>query len=99
MAPHVRARACRCLCRGHTGAAPAVPLPTRRTPQWDKPAFLQEVAADHHLHHVPPQQIHDASAPVIDAHAHIGQNPAKDLLRQISAGEVPELKHVTLPPQ
>jgi hypothetical protein len=66
--------------------------------QWDKDGFLHEVAAEHHLRHVDPSQIHDASKPVIPADAHVGETPLKAVLQQIGSGELPPLKHVE-PPQ
>jgi hypothetical protein len=66
--------------------------------QWDKDGFLHEVAAEHHLRHVDPSQIHDASKPAIPADAHVGESPAKAVLQQIGSGELPPLKHVE-PPQ
>jgi hypothetical protein len=65
--------------------------------QWDKQGFLKEVSGEHHLHHVDPSQIHDASKPAVPADAHVGENPAKAVLQQISSGDVPELKHVQAP--
>lgn len=67
--------------------------------QWDKDGFLQEVSAPHHLRHVDPNQIHDASKPAIPADAHVGESPAKAVLQQIDSGDVPALKHVQPPPQ
>jgi hypothetical protein len=65
--------------------------------QWDKEGFLQEVSAEHRLHHVDPSQIHDASKPVIPGDAQVVESPAKAVLQQISSGELPHLKHVQAP--
>jgi hypothetical protein len=67
--------------------------------QWDKDGFLQEVAAPHHLRHVEPSQIHDASKPDIPADAHVGESAVKAVMQQIDSGDVPPLKHVQPPPQ
>jgi hypothetical protein len=75
-----------------------VSLPLVSLLQWDKDGFLHEVAAEHHLRHVDPSQIHDASKPAIPADAHVGESPAKAVLQQIGSGELPPLKHVE-PPQ
>eukprot|EP00878_Enallax_costatus_P002154 GHUV01002323.1.p1 GENE.GHUV01002323.1~~GHUV01002323.1.p1 ORF type:complete len:211 (+),score=69.98 GHUV01002323.1:124-756(+) len=65
--------------------------------KWDKEGFLQEVASPHDLHHVDPSQIADRSAPAVPADAHVGESPAVAVLKQISEGEVPELRHVEAP--
>jgi hypothetical protein len=65
--------------------------------KWDKEGFLQEVSAEHRLHHVDPSQIHDASKPVIPGDAQVVESPAKAVLQQISSGELPHLKHVQAP--
>lgn len=65
--------------------------------QWDKQGFLNEVSAEHHLRHVDPTSIHDASKPAIPADAEVHESPAKAVLQQISSGELPHLKHVDAP--
>lgn len=65
--------------------------------QWDKQGFLKEVSQEHHLNHVDPSQIHDASKPAVPADAQVVEPPAKAVLEQISSGDVPALKHVEAP--
>ncbi|KAF8072570.1 hypothetical protein HT031_000230 [Scenedesmus sp. PABB004] len=71
--------------------------PSTHVQKWDKEGFLSEVAAPHELRHVDPAAVHDASAPSIPADAHVGANPAKAVLEQIAAGQLPELHHVAAP--
>jgi hypothetical protein len=62
--------------------------------QWDKEAFLDEVAHHKPLQHVDPSKVHDASQPVIDPNTHIGPSPVKAVVEQIKEGKVPSLHHV-----
>lgn len=83
----------------HHSAANVPSCACRLCPQWDKDGFLQEVSAPHHLRHVDPRHIHDASKPTIPADAHVGESPVKAVMQQIDSGDVPALKHVQRPSQ
>lgn len=71
--------------------------PETKVHKWDKEGFLHEVASPHALHHVDPAQVADHSAPSIPPDAHVVENPAVSVLRQIGSGELPALRHVEAP--
>lgn len=54
---------------------------------------LEEVKAEKKLKHVDDKDRHDASEPIIDPNAKVGEAPQKKVLADIAKGEA-HLKHV-----